>query len=55
VRQRVVLEEMDAAVIIAAVMAGLVVLVTLGVFVWAAREDGRLQRKRDAARRFPRP
>jgi len=45
---------MVAAVIIASVMAGVVVLATLGVFVWAAREDGRLQRRRDAARRFPR-
>ena len=41
---------MDAAVIIAAAMAGLVVIATLGVFVWAAREDGRLQRRRDSRR-----
>jgi hypothetical protein len=45
---------MDAALIIASVMAGLVVLATLGVFVWAAWQDGRLQRRREVTRRFPR-
>jgi hypothetical protein len=41
---------MDAAAIIAAAMAGLVVIAALGVFVWAAWEDGRLQRRRDSRR-----
>jgi hypothetical protein len=38
---------MNAAGIIAAVMTALVVVATLAVFLWAAREDGRAQRRRD--------
>jgi hypothetical protein len=43
---------MNAAGIIAAVVTGLVVLATLAVFVWAAREDGRDQQRRSLRRRF---
>jgi hypothetical protein len=40
----------NAAAILAAVLSGLVVLAVVGSYVWAAREDGRDQRRRDAAR-----
>jgi hypothetical protein len=43
---------MSAAVIAAAAVTGLVVLVTLAAFVWAAREDGRDQRRRSVRRRL---
>jgi hypothetical protein len=42
---------MDPAVVIAAIVTGLVVLLTIGGFLWAAREDGRAQQRRDAWRR----
>jgi hypothetical protein len=43
---------MSAAGIVASVVSGLVVLVCLAAFLWAAREDGRDQRRRDARWRF---
>jgi nitrogen fixation-related uncharacterized protein len=39
------------AIVLASVVTALVVLVTIVAFLWAAREDGRAQRRRDAWRR----
>jgi cbb3-type cytochrome oxidase subunit 3 len=36
-----------AAGIVAAIITALIVIVVLAVFVWAAREDGRAQRRQD--------
>ena len=36
-----------AAGIVAAIVTALVVIVVLALFVWAAREDGRAQRRQD--------
>jgi hypothetical protein len=36
-----------AAGIVAAIVTALVVIVVLAAFVWAAREDGRAQRRQD--------
>jgi hypothetical protein len=44
---------MTAATVIASVVSALVALLVLGAFLWAAREDGRDQRRRDAGRGFP--
>jgi hypothetical protein len=38
---------MEAAGILAAVISGIAVVIALAAFVWAAREDGRAQRRRD--------
>jgi hypothetical protein len=41
---------MSAAGVIAIVVTGLVVATALGLFVWAAWQDGREQRREDALR-----
>jgi hypothetical protein len=38
-----------AALVISSVVAALVVLATLGIFIWAARKDGEAQRREDEA------
>ena len=42
---------MVAAGIVIAVVAGISLLIVLWMFVWAAREDGRDQKRRDARAR----
>ncbi len=38
---------MDAAAVISVIITAIVVVGVLGSYVWAAREDGRDQRRRD--------
>jgi hypothetical protein len=45
---------MTAVFVLTAVLAVIGVLVYLGLSLWAAREDGRDQRRRDARRPRPR-
>jgi hypothetical protein len=42
---------MTAAATVVSVIAGITVAIVLGLFLWAAREDGRDQERRDARRR----
>jgi hypothetical protein len=45
---------MSGAAVIASLATAAVVVLVLGAFIWAAREDGRDQRRRDASQRLPR-
>jgi hypothetical protein len=44
----------SGAGIVASIATAVVVVIVIGAFLWAAREDGRDQDRRDAERRFPR-